>query len=242
MGAVLGGAGVVRRHRPGRFRFLRRHGVSGPAADEGGVLGRGLHRGADVRHRDPRGPLRAPEDRGRADDRPFPGRGDDPHAGLDVAVRRVDGKGPRAERKRRPLVSPLGDLPLPRRVRRGLRAGRGRVDPPRARRRGHRSGGDMARHAGTRGGVLRLPEGRRGRAPRGGRRVLRGAGARRKGRITTTRTCGPAERSVRWTIPSTAAWTSTDRRRSSRRAREGSSGARNPWGGTTSGFSGICSG
>ena len=58
--------------------------------------------------------------------------------------------------------------------------------------------------------------------------------------ITTTRTCGPAERSVRWTIPSTAAWTSTDRRRSSRRAREGSSGARNPWGGTTSGSSGIC--
>jgi len=55
-------AGVVRRHRPGRLRFLRRHGFPDQPPMKAGS-GRGLHRGVDVRHRDPRGSRRAPEDR-----------------------------------------------------------------------------------------------------------------------------------------------------------------------------------
>src|SRR5659263_426096 len=49
----------------------------------------------------------------------------------------------------------------------------------------------MDRHPGTRGGVLRLPESRRGRAHRGGRRVLRGAGAWREGALPRPAPAGP---------------------------------------------------
>jgi len=177
-------------------------------------------------------------DRGRADDRPVPGRGDDPDAGLDVAIRRVDRKGPRAEREHRSLVPALGDLPLPRRVRRGIRAGRRRVDPPRACRRGHRSGGDAEspRRSAWRNGA---PPGgsTRSCAPRR-TPVLCGAGARREGALPRPAPACPRNGLPRWTIPSTAAWTSTGRAEACRKAREGSSGARNPWGGTTNGSSG----
>jgi len=238
MGAVLGGAGSYDATAQAVSGFSAVTGFPDQPPMKAGFWVGGLHRGVDVRHRI-LAALAACRKTGE-------GQMIDLSqaeamirtAGLDVAVRRVDGK----DRARKTGTStPPYPLPGSTAAATGSsRSPRGTKDeliPPRARL-GATDPDRAWNRTPERGCVFAASRRVDEVVHRGGRRVLRGAGAWREGAVhdphlrargTVCSVDDPLYGRVgRVTVP----------RRSCRRAREESSGARKPVGGTTSGVFG----